>query len=102
MAPGLSPLFRIASFHTNEVVAFHTIQIPSPSIWVGHLRPLLTNPSDTVNPISNCSYFSHRLQIKPVPNSTTARELRTLSLTYLHRSHFSIYGPEFQLKRLDI
>ncbi|GBM21556.1 hypothetical protein AVEN_34487-1, partial [Araneus ventricosus] len=46
--------------------------------------------------IPYCTY------IFPPPISSREREPHIRSPTYLHRSHFSIYGPVVQMERLDI
>ncbi|GBM02862.1 hypothetical protein AVEN_52039-1 [Araneus ventricosus] len=81
------------------------IPFVSPSIQVGHSRasprkPISYGHSDTLLHILLPLSPSKR-ELPPVPISSGAREPHP-SPTYLRRSHFSIYGPAFQMKTLDI
>ncbi|GBN65165.1 hypothetical protein AVEN_161966-1 [Araneus ventricosus] len=56
-----------------------------------------------VIPIPYCNYFSILFQnASPCLLRFPLERERLPSPTYLHRSHFSIYGPEGKTERLDI
>ncbi|GBM51805.1 hypothetical protein AVEN_4317-1 [Araneus ventricosus] len=87
-----------APLQANDLVALYTIPFFSPSIQASHSRPLHTMQIYMlrVTPNPYRTYFP-----PPAPISSEENE-RVSPLPYLHRSHFSIYGPAVQMERLDI
>ncbi|GBM20753.1 hypothetical protein AVEN_105975-1 [Araneus ventricosus] len=72
----------ITPLHANGVVVLHAI------------------PCVSHHPLGR-SFTAFKMRPPPVPIFPRARGPHS-SPTYLHRSHFSIDGPEVQMERLDI
>ncbi|GBN25918.1 hypothetical protein AVEN_83307-1, partial [Araneus ventricosus] len=89
--------------------AGHPWAAPRKSIHYRSFRSRLSSPTVATPPLAckartlaGSDFLSEHLECSVLRFSHSQENLTSLSSTYLHRSHFSIYGLAVLLERLDL